>query len=152
VNSEWGSLYTQLASQQPVETPLQEQLRKLGRRIGYFGISIAGLLFLILVARFIYREVNDGQPFETKNLRILIHYALQAVSIVVVAVPEGLPLAVTLSLAYSMKSMLRDHNLVRHLNACETTGGATSMTCPLKLNPSWQTFVLTKQGPSQKTA
>ena len=50
-----------------------------------------------------------------------------AVTIVAVAVPEGLPLAVTISLAYSMKQMMKDNNLVRHLDACETMGGATNI-------------------------
>jgi len=126
-NSEWGTLYLNLAGTEPQETPLQEKLRVFGRRIGYFGMGVAVLLFVVLLIRFIVEQATDGVPFQWENLRILLHYALQAVSIVVVAVPEGLPLAVTLSLAYSMKSMLKDHNLVRHLSACETTGSATQI-------------------------
>ena len=56
----------------------------------------------------------------------LLKYVITSITIVVVAVPEGLPLAVTISLAYSMTKMLKDNNLVRRLEACETMGGATS--------------------------
>ncbi len=60
-------------------------------------------------------------------LEEVIGYIITAITIVVVAVPEGLPLAVTISLAYSMMKMLKDNNLVRHLDACETMGGATNI-------------------------
>jgi P-type Ca2+ transporter type 2C len=56
-----------------------------------------------------------------------VQFFLYAVTIIVVAIPEGLPLAVTISLAYSMKKMMRDNNFVRHLAACETMGSATAI-------------------------
>lgn len=58
----------------------------------------------------------------------MVKLVINAITIVVVAVPEGLPLAVTIALAYGMIKMLKDNNLVRHLAACETMGGATSIT------------------------
>jgi len=67
------------------------------------------------------------KPWEWSNLNDLISYFIIAVTIVVVAVPEGLPLAVTISLAYSIKQMMVDNNLVRHLAACEVMGGATDI-------------------------
>ena len=69
---------------------------------------------------------SSNEKWEWRNLTAFIDYFLNAATLVVVAVPEGLPMAVTISLAYSMKSMLKDKNLVRHLAACETMGGATS--------------------------
>ena len=57
----------------------------------------------------------------------LLHYFIIGVTVLVVAVPEGLPLAVTISLAYSVKKMMKDNNLVRHLDACETMGNATAI-------------------------
>jgi Ca2+-transporting ATPase len=57
----------------------------------------------------------------------VVDFLITAITIVVVAVPEGLPLAVTISLAYSMIKMMKDNNLVRHLSACETMGGATNI-------------------------
>ena len=68
----------------------------------------------------------DTIKFQTDDLSEFVQFFIIAVTIVVVAVPEGLPLAVTISLAYSMKKMMKDNNLVRHLEACETMGGVTS--------------------------
>jgi len=69
------------------------------------------------------RPVNDSVQPDAK----IIEFFIIVVTIVVVAVPEGLPLAVTISLAYSMKKMLKDNNFVRHLAACETMGNATTI-------------------------
>ena len=71
--------------------------------------------------------VNKGFPVSKINDNGPIQFFLFAVTIIVVAVPEGLPLAVTISLAYSMKKMLADQNFVRVLSACETMGGATAI-------------------------
>lgn len=70
---------------------------------------------------------NNGFPISKINDHGPVQFFLYAITIIVVAVPEGLPLAVTISLAYSMKKMLVDQNFVRHLAACETMGGATAI-------------------------
>eukprot|EP00238_Polyblepharides_amylifera_P013083 CAMPEP_0196599016 /NCGR_PEP_ID=MMETSP1081-20130531/94632_1 /TAXON_ID=36882 /ORGANISM="Pyramimonas amylifera, Strain CCMP720" /LENGTH=1165 /DNA_ID=CAMNT_0041924757 /DNA_START=173 /DNA_END=3670 /DNA_ORIENTATION=- len=107
------------------ETPLQVRLNGLATTIGKLGLFVAVLVLLVLVIRFLVEEQYDEGG--TQTARTLVEYFAIAVTIVVVAVPEGLPLAVTLSLAYSMKQMMADNALVRHLAACETMGGATNI-------------------------
>ena len=69
----------------------------------------------------------QGEEWETYMLQNYVKFVIIGVTVLVVAVPEGLPLAVTLSLAYSVKKMMADNNLVRHLDACETMGNATTI-------------------------
>lgn len=107
------------------ETPLQIRLSGLATAIGKLGLGVAVLVFIILMIRFIVTVANDGSTKD--DARTVLEIFAIAVTIVVVAVPEGLPLAVTLSLAYSMKKMMDDQALVRHLKACETMGGATTI-------------------------
>lgn len=123
VNSEWGELYTSLAEEKPDDTPLEETLEFLAKLIGYFGFAVAILLFIVLTIQWF---VLLGEGLEPEGL-LFLEYLILAIVIIVVAVPEGLPLAVTISLAYSMNSMLKDNNLVRNLAACETMGGATQI-------------------------
>lgn len=125
MNSEWGITYSKLIVPRE-ETPLQEKLGQLAKMIGYLGMGVAGLLFLVLTIIFIV-EHTGSNDFEASDLEDFINFVILCITIVVVAVPEGLPLAVTISLAYSMKAMLKDNNLVRHLQACETMGGATNI-------------------------
>lgn len=83
---------------------------------------------LILIIRFsIEHYVVEKQPFVISDFQYFINFLIIGVTVLVVAVPEGLPLAVTLSLAYSVKKMMKDNNLVRHLDACETMGNATTI-------------------------
>ena len=123
-DSQWGVIKAHLEKEQE-QTPLQEKLDAMAALIGYVGIAAAlatfgAMLVLKLAVRPAY--LDDVSVF---------HFALDAfiigVTIVVVAVPEGLPLAVTISLAYSTKKMLADQNLIRHLHACETMGNATNI-------------------------
>ncbi|CRJ89129.1 hypothetical protein BN1723_008438 [Verticillium longisporum] len=108
----------------PGQTPLQLKLNILAGYIAKLG-SAAGLILLgVLTIQFLARlSGNDDSPDEKGQtfLQILI----TSITIVVVAVPEGLPLAVTLSLAYATKRMTNENNLVRHLQSCETMGNAT---------------------------
>eukprot|EP00049_Salpingoeca_infusionum_P017584 m.353531 g.353531 ORF g.353531 m.353531 type:complete len:1151 (+) comp16786_c0_seq1:587-4039(+) len=107
------------------DTPLQEKLAKLADLVGNFGVITAVLIFVVQLIKYFAIEGKDVDRKEAaKNA---IDFLVIAISIVVVAVPEGLPLAVTISLAYSMKNMMKDNNLVRHLDACETMGGATTV-------------------------
>jgi Ca2+-transporting ATPase len=93
--------------------------------IAKVGTAVAVCAFVVLLIRwcvekkgFPWREINNNGP---------LNFFLYSITIIVVAIPEGLPLAVTISLAYSMKKMMRDNNFVRHLAACETMGGATAI-------------------------
>ncbi|ODV93350.1 hypothetical protein PACTADRAFT_51950 [Pachysolen tannophilus NRRL Y-2460] len=115
---------------EPEETPLQARLTALADGIAKFGLLAAALLFIVLFIRFLCllpkgHSYYDLAPTEkgTKFLNIVI----TAITIVVVAVPEGLPLAVTLALAFATTRMMKDGNLVRVLRSCETMGGATAV-------------------------
>jgi len=123
-DSQWGIIKAHLDKEQD-QTPLQEKLDRMAEIIGYVGMAAAAATFVAMMAIKIF--VN---PLYLQDTTIFAH-ALDAfiigVTIVVVAVPEGLPLAVTIALAYSTKKMLKDNNLIRHLAACETMGNATNI-------------------------
>ncbi|KAK7078894.1 Plasma membrane calcium-transporting ATPase 3 [Halocaridina rubra] len=107
---------------------LQAKLTKLAIQIGYAGSFIAVLTVVILILRFCVQtfvvDKKEWSPFYANHF---VKFFIIGVTVLVVAVPEGLPLAVTLSLAYSVKKMMKDNNLVRHLDACETMGNATAI-------------------------
>lgn len=125
-NSEKGKIKKLLVKEEE-DTPLQEKLEIVATAIGKIGLAVAILTLIVLLAKFTFRLYYSNHGFELHMLEELIGYVITAITIVVVAVPEGLPLAVTISLAYSMMKMLKDNNLVRHLDACETMGGATNI-------------------------
>ncbi|XP_070686489.1 plasma membrane calcium-transporting ATPase 1-like isoform X2 [Pempheris klunzingeri] len=109
---------------------LQGKLTKLAMQIGKAGLFMSTLTVLILIIRFLIDTFwIQGVPWASECLPIymqfLVKFFIIGVTVLVVAVPEGLPLAVTISLAYSVKKMMKDNNLVRHLDACETMGNAT---------------------------
>ncbi|KAK4540565.1 hypothetical protein LTR36_009095 [Oleoguttula mirabilis] len=107
-------------------TPLQSKLNDLAEYIAKIGSAAALLLFVILLIKFLAQlSHNHAAPAEKGQEFMVI--LITAVTIVVVAVPEGLPLAVTLALAYATKRMLKDRNLVRVLKSCETMGNATTI-------------------------
>ena len=108
---------------------LQRKLNKLAVRIGYGGTAAAVICVIILSVKFAIQEFGiDRRPWEhSQDFSQLLHFVIIGITVLVVAVPEGLPLAVTIALAYSVKKMLKDSNLVRHLHACETMGNATSI-------------------------
>lgn len=125
VNSSFGKIMISLrVKTEP--TPLQVKLGRMANWIGGLGSLAAGILFLIQLFRFVARlDENDGTPSEKAGefLDILI----TAITIIVMAVPEGLPLAVTLALAFATTHMMKENNLVRVLRACETMGNATTI-------------------------
>ena len=92
--------------------------------IGKFGLVSAIFILLVLVIRLVISESGKENGFGQEISGKIVSYLIIAITVIVVAIPEGLPLAVTLSLAYSIKKMLYDQNLVRQLSACETMGGA----------------------------
>ena len=122
--TEWGKVYRGAQIDNQVKTPLNEQLDKLGNGITIASYVIAGLIVVLrLVMFFVWR---DDAPFDWMGFaRYLLNTLMIAVTLIVVAVPEGLPMSVTLSLALSMKRMLETNNLVRKMHACETMGAAT---------------------------
>merc|ERR1712079_288720 len=107
---------------------LQAKLTNLAINIGYGGMVISFVTVLILFIRFsIDNFYTEGKEWNWSFLGNYVNFIIIGVTVLVVAVPEGLPLAVTLSLAYSVKKMMADNNLVRHLDACETMGNATTI-------------------------
>ncbi|XP_062842720.1 plasma membrane calcium-transporting ATPase 2 isoform X7 [Trichomycterus rosablanca] len=111
---------------------LQGKLTKLAVQIGKAGLLMSAITVIILVLYFaIDNFVLQKKPWLPECTPIYIQYFVKffiiGVTVLVVAVPEGLPLAVTISLAYSVKKMMKDNNLVRHLDACETMGNATAI-------------------------
>ncbi|XP_075709711.1 plasma membrane calcium-transporting ATPase 4-like isoform X1 [Rhinoderma darwinii] len=111
---------------------LQGKLTRLAVQIGKAGLIMSAITVIILVLYFvIYTFGVLGRPWLAECTPIYIQYFVKffiiGVTVLVVAVPEGLPLAVTISLAYSVKKMMKDNNLVRHLDACETMGNATAI-------------------------
>ncbi|CAL55369.1 Cation-transporting P-type ATPase, C-terminal [Ostreococcus tauri] len=120
--SQWGVILKTLIVE-PSDTPLQERLERLVLLIGNFGIGAAVLTFLASMIRWIV-EGAQGKGWDGTEV---LNFLINAVTIVVVAIPEGLPLAITLGLAFAMRKMMSDQNLVRRLEACETMGSATQL-------------------------
>ncbi|XP_068450002.1 plasma membrane calcium-transporting ATPase 1-like [Clinocottus analis] len=119
-------------TQKREKSVLQAKLNKMAVQIGKAGLFMSLMTVLILIARFLIDTFwIQGIPFTSKCVSIYVQFLIKffiiGVTVLVVAVPEGLPLAVTISLAYSVKKMMIDHNLVRHLDACETMGNATAI-------------------------
>lgn len=122
--TENGKVYEETQIDDSVKTPLSEQLDGLGRLISVFSYVIAGLVVGGRVLSYFLNDTFVWADFIT----YLLETFMIAVTLIVVAVPEGLPMAVTLSLAYSMRRMLKTQNLVRRIHACETMG-ATTVIC-----------------------
>ncbi|XP_056129285.1 plasma membrane calcium-transporting ATPase 3b isoform X5 [Lampris incognitus] len=111
---------------------LQGKLTKLAVQIGKAGLVMSAITVIILVLYFVIETfVVEDHVWLAECTPVYIQYFVKffiiGVTVLVVAVPEGLPLAVTISLAYSVKKMMKDNNLVRHLDACETMGNATAI-------------------------
>lgn len=124
--TEWGKVYKGSQIDNKIKTPLNIQLDKLGQVICYASYIIAAIIFVTRVLMyFIYEgSIADGVEW-IKFAQYALNTLMIAVTIIVVAVPEGLPMSVTLSLALSMRRMLTTNNLVRKMHACETMGAAT---------------------------
>lgn len=127
MRTEWGKLMETLNEGGEDETPLQVKLNGVATIIGKIGLAFAVLTFLVLTVRFLVEKAlkNEFTDWSSTDALTLLNYFAIAVTIIVVAVPEGLPLAVTLSLAFAMKQLMRERALVRHLSACETMGSAS---------------------------
>ncbi|EAR95699.2 calcium-translocating P-type ATPase, PMCA-type protein (macronuclear) [Tetrahymena thermophila SB210] len=113
------------------KTPLQVKLNVLVDQIGKIGLYCAGLTFLAmlvnLIISVIYSEDPEASLFTLDNLSQVVDFFIISVAIIVMAIPEGLPLAVTISLAFAVGKMKDENNLVRTLESCETMGGADTI-------------------------
>ena len=127
--TEIGKVATQATEASGEETPLNIQLSKLAKFIEKVGFTIAILTFLIFTGKDLYQYLSvtsiTGWHEWMHIARIVLKYFMMAVTLIVVAVPEGLPMSVTLSLALNMRRMLKTKNLVRKMHACETMGAIT---------------------------
>ncbi|KAH7306631.1 hypothetical protein KP509_22G023000 [Ceratopteris richardii] len=136
MSTQWGQLMAAVGDDTAEETPLQVRLNGVATLIGKVGTTVAVLVFCILIIFYFVGHTEGphnsgkfkaGQTPGSVVFDSVVQILETAVTIVVVAVPEGLPLAVTLSLAYAMKKMIADKALVRRLSACETMGCATTI-------------------------
>ena len=136
MNTTWGEMMSTISLDPNEQTPLQARLDKLTSSIGKVGLAVAFLVLLVLLVRYFTGNTEDGNGNHEFNgsktktdgiMNAVVRIIAAAVTIVVVAIPEGLPLAVTLTLAYSMKRMMADQAMVRKLSACETMGSATTI-------------------------
>ncbi|KAF3613217.1 putative geraniol 8-hydroxylase-like [Capsicum annuum] len=136
MNTTWGEMMSEISSDSSEQTPLQQRLNKLTSSIGKVGLLVGFLVLVVLLIRYFTgttkdekgnKEFNGSKTSSDDVINAVVGIVAAAVTIVVVAIPEGLPLSVTLTLAYSMKRMMDDQAMVRKLSACETMGSATTI-------------------------
>lgn len=123
VNSMYGRLKMDV-TERTESTPLQKKLSGIADKIAIAGVTVSVLLFAVLTIKIIIQLPSSDRSV-VELVQIFLRIFMVSISIIVVAVPEGLPLAVTLALAIGVTRMLKDNNLVRVLSACETMGNAT---------------------------
>lgn len=123
--TEYGKVNQGAQMDNNIDTPLQLQLKRLAALISKVGYTVATLTFVVLTAKVFMQGGEAGNFYYIEHI---LNNFMIAVTLVVVAVPEGLPMSVTLSLALSMSRMLKANNLVRKMHACETMG-ATTVIC-----------------------
>lgn len=141
-NSRWGRTKAKLVVETS-DTPLQEKLDTLANQIGQVGMAAAAATFIAMMC--IWLLYPSSRVEGVTMFEYVLKAFIMGVTIVVVAVPEGLPLAVTLSLAYSTQKMMHDNNLIRVLAACETMGNATNI-CSDKTGTLTQNRMTVVQG------
>ncbi|KAH7122482.1 calcium-translocating P-type ATPase [Dendryphion nanum] len=125
VNSAYGKIVMSLQDDNQ-ETPLQQKLGSIAKKIIRFGLVAGVIAFIVLLIRYLVdiKNIQGGASVKSNGfLQVLI----LSITVVVIAVPEGLPLTVTLALAFATTRMMKDKNLVRILRSCETMGGATTI-------------------------
>ncbi len=121
------------------------KLNTIADLIGYFGLGSALVTLVALLIQMIVRYSIGDEEFEVSSfIKHLITIVILCVSIIVVAIPEGLPLAVTLSLSFSIKKLMDNNNLVRKMHACETMGGA-NVICTDKTGTLTMNIMLVKR-------
>ncbi|CEP02431.1 hypothetical protein PBRA_009015 [Plasmodiophora brassicae] len=123
IRTEWGQIMASVTQERHL-TPLQIKLEKMAAKLGKGGLAVSLILFISLLCKSAYQLIGDDSYDLWSDITNAV---IIAVTILVVAIPEGLPLAVTVSLSYSMKAMVKDNIFVRVLSACETMGNATQI-------------------------
>ncbi|KAG5587939.1 hypothetical protein H5410_048373 [Solanum commersonii] len=136
MNTTWGEMMSEISSDYNEHTPLQELLEKLTSSIDKVGWLVALLVLVVQLVKYFTgttkdengnKEFNGSKTSSVDVINVVVGSVANAVVIVVVTIPEGLPLAVTLTLAYLMKRMMDDKAIVRKLSACETMGSPTTI-------------------------
>ena len=122
--TEAGRVTEQSTVQSEEQTPLDRQLTRLSKLIGRVGILLSVLIFCVMLAKAVFVGGLLDQDWLSISQQVL-NIFMVSVAIIVMAVPEGLPMSITLSLAMSMRRMLKTNNLVRKMHACETMGAVT---------------------------
>jgi len=117
----------QFLVQEAEVTPLQQKLETIARDIGKFGLIASIIILIVLIIRFLAERAQTDTWGEKDQYIKFVNFFIIAITVIAVAIPEGLPLSVTLSLAYSVRKMMKDNNLVRKLQATETMGGANNI-------------------------
>ena len=124
--TEYGKVFEGVQIDSSVKTPLDEQLHKLASLMSRIGYAIAALVLVGRLFLYFHNPSHSLNAIDWVDFGgYLLNTVMIAITVVVVAVPEGLPMSVTLSLAYSMRRMMATNNLVRKMHACETMGAAT---------------------------
>ena len=148
--TEIGKVAQKSTEQTAVKTPLYVQLDKLAKMISKIGSVVSVAAFVIFLVHDIFTNPAWGGKDYFYMAELVLGYFMMAVTLIVMAVPEGLPMAVTLSLALNMRRMLKSNNLVRKLHACETMGAVTVIctdkTGTLTQNQMQVDTLLLKQG------
>ena len=134
-------------AQEDNKTPLEIKLNSIADLIGYFGLGSAIVTFIALIIQLVVEYFKTSSMSFSEGFNKILRILILCVSIIVVAIPEGLPLAVTLSLAFSIKKLMDRNNLVRKMHACETMGGAnyicTDKTGTLTENKMQAIYIIT---------
>lgn len=117
-----------LAEQDQPETPLQLKLDRVADFVTKLGLICSGIAVFVLFIRFFIELGTGTEEWNDGQYKHMLEFLITGITVLVVAIPEGLPLAVTISLAYSVKKMQLENNLVKRFHACETMGGA-NMIC-----------------------
>ena len=146
-NSVFGRMKTMIEGDNEGITPLQAKLSKLSTQISVLGAVVGvGTVAIMIIKHIVNFAMGNGNAtWNASDWMFIVDAFVIGVTILVVAIPEGLPLAVTIALAYSVKRMMKDNNLVRHLNACETMGGANTI-CSDKTGTLTQNQMTVVQG------
>jgi len=151
-NSSYGRLIMAMTDEADVSpTPLQVKLSAMAEQITKVGCTIVILLFILLFTKF-FAHLKSNLDTPAQKAQDFLQIVIVAITIIVIAVPEGLPLAVILALAFAMTRMLKENNLVRVLSSCETMGNATTI-CSDKtgtLTTNKMTVVVGRLGPTYK--
>ncbi len=131
-DTEEGKGYARVKESAEVKTPLTIQLEKISKWISTFSVIVGLMVIIVRLLIYFFGVTDDSHDFsftDDESIVRCVEYVLGsfmiAITLIVVAVPEGLPMSITVSLAMSMRKMLKENNLVRKLHACETMGAAT---------------------------